>query len=74
VNPIVPPLAAQAGLPSIGLGDHETPAVVRICQPALRVHDGGLPTHRDEQGIVELLRPRDIVTSDHDMAEHIVLS
>src|SRR5688572_32294551 len=57
-----------------GFGHHETRAIVRICQPAPGVLDSGLTTHRDEQGIVEFLRPSDVVTPDHDMAEHFVLS
>src|SRR5688572_21477682 len=57
-----------------GFGHHETRAIVRICQPAPGVLDAGLTTHRDEQGIVEFLRPSDVVTPDHDMAEHLVFS
>jgi hypothetical protein len=56
------------------LGHHETPAIVRITQPAPGVLDPGLGAHRDKQGIVEFLRPGDVVTPDHDMAEHSVFS
>src|SRR5438067_1183287 len=49
---------------------HETPAIVRVSQPASGVLDAGLTAHRGKQGIIEFLRPRDVVASDHDMAEH----
>src|SRR6516225_732384 len=52
------------------LGHHETPAIVRITQPASGVLDAGLSAHRDKQGIVEFPRSGDVVTPDHDMAEH----
>src|SRR5260370_32228405 len=42
--------------------------------PAPGVLSGGRGSHRDKQGIVEFLRPSDVVTPDHNMAEHSVLS
>src|SRR5580692_6747064 len=56
------------------LGHHKTPAIVRVTEPAPGVLRARLSAHRDEQGIVEFLRPRDVVAPDHDMAEHSVLS
>src|SRR5438270_6186245 len=53
------------------LGHHETPAVVRVNQPAPGVLGAGLSAHRGKQRIVEFLRPRDVVTPDHNMAEHV---
>src|SRR5688572_4603653 len=67
------PIGSGGRLAVDGFGHHETPAIVRICQPALGVHDAGLTTHRDEQGIVKFPRPSDVVTPDHNMAEHFVL-
>src|SRR5690348_1687428 len=62
------------GLAVNGLRHHEAPAVVPIDQPPLRVFTAGLGAHRDEERIVESLRPRDVVAPDHDMAEHSVPS
>jgi hypothetical protein len=51
-------------------GDHEAPAIVCVSQPASGVLDTWLTPHRDEQSIVELFRSGDVITPDHDMAEH----
>src|SRR5882672_1943312 len=53
-----------------GLGHHQAPAIMRVTQPAFGVLSAGLAADRDKQGIVEFLRPGDVVTPDHNMAEH----
>jgi len=50
------------------------PAVVGVGQPPFAHLGAGLPTNRGKQCIVELLRPGDVVATDHDMAEHYGLS
>src|SRR5438105_2118272 len=57
-----------------GFGHHETPAIVRVNQPTFGVLNAGLTAHRDKKGIVEFFRPGDVVTPDHNMAEHSILS
>src|SRR5205807_332741 len=57
-----------------GFGHHKTPAIVCVRQPASGVLSARLTAHRDKQRIVEFLRPADVVTPDHHMAEHSVLS
>src|SRR6266404_5432334 len=56
------------------LGHHEPAAIVRVSQSASGVLSAGLAAHRGKQGIIEFLRPGDVVTPDHHMAEHSVLS
>src|SRR5438105_1149506 len=56
------------------LGHHEPAAIVRVSQSASGVLSAGLSAHRGKQGIIEFLRPGDIVTPDHDVAKHYVLS
>src|SRR6185312_16665562 len=53
-----------------GFAHHEHPAVVHVDQPALVVLLPGFAVDRAKQGIVERLRPGDIVAADHHMAEH----
>jgi hypothetical protein len=48
-----------------GFGHHEAPAIVRVSQPAFGVLNARLTAHRNKQGIVEFLRPGDVVTPDH---------
>src|SRR5438552_14081234 len=55
------------------LGHHEPAAIVRVSQSASGVLSAGLSAHRGKQGIIEFLRPGDIVTPDHDVAKHSVL-
>jgi hypothetical protein len=68
-KPIVPPLAWVAGLPIDGFGHHKTPAIVRVNQPPFGGFSPWFTVHRDKQGIVEVLRPSDVVTPDHNMVE-----
>src|ERR1700730_7715968 len=56
------------------LGHHEPAAIVRVSQSASGVLSAGLSAHRGKQGVIEFLRPGNIVTPDHDVAKHPVLS
>src|SRR5579872_4108162 len=56
------------------LGHHETAAIMRVSQPASGILGAGLSAHRGKQRIVEFLRPGNIVTPDHDVAKHSVIS
>src|SRR6266404_4933606 len=40
-----------------GFGHHETPAIVRVSQPAFGVLNAGLTAHRDKQGTLIGLNP-----------------
>src|ERR1700722_2494509 len=53
-----------------GLTHHEHPTVVRVAQAALGILLPGLIAHRLEHGVVELLRPFDVVAGDHNVTEH----
>ena len=52
-----------------GFGHHETPAIVRVSQPAFGVLNARLTAHRDKQGIVEFLRPGDVATEAMQMLD-----
>jgi hypothetical protein len=55
-------------------GQHEPAAIVGVCHSASRVLNARASTHRRKQRIIEFLRPGYVVTPDHDVAEHRVLS
>ena len=67
VNPIVPPLAWVAGLPSIGLVIPKVAGRGAIKDSTLRINLAFWHADRAEHGIVELLRGCNVVRANKDM-------
>jgi len=73
VNPMVPPLANVAGLPSIGFETENVPVLVRI-EDAMAVDRCRRHAEGPEQLVVECLGAIEIVGPDHDVREHFFVS